>query len=467
MFVIVLMRRWPLALAFAALMLGVLAAPSFAATQTKSFDYPVDMNPFEVEQESAIQYLEGVEGYITGMSVDVVNPDGTQVPIDRVMLHHIVFAQLGKQHPGCKTITQFDNKSTLPAAGEPMYAAGEERQVMALPEGYGYPVAKDAPIYMVWMLMNHRGVKDNASIRYTVTWEDDPQAKQLKPVRPLWMDVANCKADPVYDVPGGGKAGSIDERRYDLIAPESGRIVAGGGHVHGGGIATKITQPACENREVMTSKPAWGMPDHSFYKVRPILHEPGPISMSGWLSKEGFPVQAGQRIRLTSQYDNSRPHTRVMGINVVYFAPGEVNEACAPPPTDGVNIQAADLRNEPYRTKTPKFTVPLTGVNSKGRAVSISRPPGKTRTVKSGTTIQARDSYFSIPNVAVKRGSKLTWRFGTPTLHNVTVANGPRGFASDNLNDGRKFTVKFKVPGTYRLMCTIHPVGMTQTVTVR
>ena len=87
--------------------------------------------------------------------------------------------------------------------------------------------------------------------------------------------------------------------------------------------------------------------------------------------------------------------------------------------------------------------------------------------MKSRATINARDSYYSIPNVQVKKGSQLSWSFATPTLHNVTLANGPRGFSSGNLNDGRKFKMKFKVPGTYRLMCTLHPVGMTQTVTVR
>lgn len=457
------MRRWPLAVALAALMLGVLAVPSFAAVQTKSFDYPVEVDPFEVEQARALVAPE-VDGYITNMSVDIVNPDGTQVPINRVMLHHIVFARIGVQHPGCQEITDFDSKSKFFAAGEPFYAAGEERQVMALPQGYGYRVSKDDRWFMTWMLMNHRGAKDNAQIRYTVTWED---TEQLKPVRPLWMDAVNCKADPVYNVPGGGKAGSTHERTYDLAAPESGRIVAGGGHLHGGGKEVAISQPSCGNREILSSKPAWGMPDHPFYTVRPILHEPGPVSMTGWLSGQGFPVQKGQPIRLTSRYDNALPHTRVMGIAVVYLAPGEVGEPCGPAPTDAVEIQPADVRGEPYRTKTPRFTVPLTGVNSKGKAVSIDRPPGKTRALKSGATIKVRDSYFSIPNSSMRKGSKLSWQFGTPTLHNVTLANGPRGFASDNLNDGRRFDVKFKVPGTYRLMCTLHPIGMTQTVTVR
>ena len=428
------MRRWPLAFAVAGLLLALFATPAMAESVTKSFDHPVSMDPFEVEQAATVQN-PGIEGFITRMSVDVVNPDGTQVPINRVMLHHIVFAKLGVKHPSCDTITAFDEKTKLPGAGEPMYAAGEERQVLELPPGYGYRMSANDPLYMVWMLMNHRGVKDDVMIRYTITYETDPNAG-IKPVKPIWMDVVNCKADPVYDVPGGG-------------------------------IETEISQPACSNREIMTSKPAWGMPDHPFYTVRPILHEPGPISMSGWLSAQGFPVKAGQKIRLTSRYDNERPHTRVMGINMVYLAPGEVTEDCAPPPTDGQYFQAAELRGEQFRTKTPKFTVPLTGVNSKGKAVSISRPPGKTRTVKSGATVKAKDSFFSIPNVALRKGGKLNWQFASPTLHNVTLANGPRGFSSGNLNDGRKFNMKFKVPGTYRLMCTLHPVGMTQTVTVR
>ena len=34
-----------------------------------------------------------VDGHITDMQVDVVNKDGTQVPISRLMLHHIVFLE--------------------------------------------------------------------------------------------------------------------------------------------------------------------------------------------------------------------------------------------------------------------------------------------------------------------------------------------------------------------------------------
>jgi len=48
-------------------------------------------------------------------------------------------------------------------------------------------------------------------------------------------------------------------------------------------------------------------------------------------------------------------------------------------------------------------------------------------TVKSGSTIDAVDTYFTKANVAVTQGATLNWDFAPATLHNVTLANGPRG----------------------------------------
>ena len=49
----------------------------------------------------------------------------------------------------------------------------------------------------------------------------------------------------------------------------------------------------------------------------------------------------------------------------------------------------------------------------------------------------------------------------------MTLANGPRGFSSVNLDGGRKYNFHFKTPGTYRIFCALHPIEMTETVTVR
>jgi plastocyanin len=446
------------------------AAPASAKTHTKSFKYPVTMDPYEVRQSINIVDRPNVDGFITAMSVNVVNANNTPVPIRRLMLHHIVFATVAtRPNTACPTFTGFDNRA-LPYGSntEIFYGNGEERNVLALPKGYGYQIYKTAPQYskwgMVWMFMNHRGVTDHAFIRYTVTWDD---AKDLTPVHPYWLDVRNCHADPVYDVPGGGKKGSTYKQTYDYTMPESGRVVAGGGHVHGGAKNLTVTEPDCSNRTVLKSKPAWGMPDHPFYNVRPILHEPGPISMSGMLTQKGYPIAKGQRLRLYSNYDGERPHTRVMGISMVYVAPDESVKGCQKPPDDIIKVQPAKLRGEQFRTKPPKFTVPLTGIDKNGNAVEIKRPPGKTVAANSGDTINVGSYFFGPPNVSVPQGSTLNWKFLKDTLHNVTLANGPRGFSSPNLNDGRGFKFKFKKAGTYRIFCALHPTRMSETVTVK
>jgi plastocyanin len=70
--------------------------------------------------------------------------------------------------------------------------------------------------------------------------------------------------------------------------------------------------------------------------------------------------------------------------------------------------------------------------------------------------------------VSLKRGASLNWLFKSPTdLHNVTLANGPRGFASPNQSNKAKFSYRFKQRGKYQIFCALHPVSMTETVTVK
>jgi hypothetical protein len=197
--------------------------------------------------------------------------------------------------------------------------------------------------------MNHRASADHALIHYEVTVDTNP----LTAVKPFWLDVRDCRADPIYNIPSvapkvkkkhkraGSKASSAASKRgkvklkkgwkpgsrpttneaRDYLFLESGRIVAGAGHVHGGAVGLRLTEPGCGNRQIADSDPTWGLPDHPFYNVRPVLHEPGPINMSAFRSTTGLPVDAGETIRLNSIYDNSLPHVRVMGIMILYLAP--------------------------------------------------------------------------------------------------------------------------------------------------
>ena len=470
------MTRARLILLACMLSFGILAAPAAAqppsgscnltgtqgTKQTYDCRYgPITVAPFQVLTKEIQLGMPkpDVNGHVTNMETDVVDANGTPIPIRRLMLHHIVFANLGTPDRTCGNFTMWDSMTQIPAAAERFYAAGEERARMALPDGYGYPLKKQDDWLVTYMFMNHRSRTDSAYIGYRVTVET---RSDVTPVEPYWLDVENCKVDPVYDVAGGKRRGGRDTQRMTWNVPKGGRIVGAGGHVHGGGQALALRRPRCAtNAELYTSRPTWGGPRHPFYRVRPVLHEPGPINMSGFSSAAGIPVAAGERVVLESRYDARLPHTRVMGIMILFMAPdASVTERCAPRPDDLAELPAPAGRRAP-----PPFTVPIVGRRG-GRAVNIDAPPGRRARLGRRGTIEVGDLFFRRPNVSVPAGGTLTWRFEGSSLHNVTLANGPRGFSSPNLSQGRTYRKKLTVPGVYRLFCGLHPVDMTATVRV-
>jgi plastocyanin len=457
------------------------APAASAATETFTGYVPTGtIGPYEVKQ--AVDFpvpSPPTGGYITKMETDIVSVGSDEpVPISRLMLHHIVFASIGKPDSTChgQGFLGFDSRPD-PLAAVPIqrfYAAGEERAKLSLPDGYGYENAANAPWGMTYMVMNHRNVPDEARIKYTVTYETAPYDGGTPPigVTPWWLDVKDCRADPIYNVPGAKNRKKAKKKKpkhvfsRDYTIPGGGRIVGGAGHVHGGAYRLTVTQPDCDNREIAASNPTWGKPDHPFYTVRPVLHEPGPINMSAFQSKQGIPVGAGGKLRLNSIYDNSRPHTRVMGIFVLFIAPPEPGpppQSCDPVPGD-VQTFATD---QPGRTGPIPYKIPLTGLNAAGEAITIKKPPGKLKAAKAGAVVTVGDRFFDKKNLRVNRGSKLKYLFSSGELHNLTLADGPLGIGSDNLNGNRIYTQKFTRSGTYKFFCGLHPVQMTQRVVVK
>ena len=252
-----------------------------------------------------------VDGYVTGMSADVVDESGVSVPISSVMLHHVVFAKLGAPDATCSHFVDYDGRAVT-ASVQRFYAEGEERSTLPLPAGYGYPNKAPDRWGLVYMLMNHKPAARTVYVQYTVRYTT---GETLTPVRPYWLDVRNCRADPIFDVPGGGALFSTYSRSADFTMPESGRIVAAGGHLHGGGLRLELSDRSCGTR-LFTSEPTWGLP-----VVKPIIHEPGPKHMTTLSTANGIPVAAGDKLRMTATYENSLPHSRVMGIMMFYLAP--------------------------------------------------------------------------------------------------------------------------------------------------
>jgi plastocyanin len=440
--------------ALAALVLaGALAAPAQAATRTYTLRYgPVSMGNFNVAFPKAAVKAPRVDGYITRMTVGLADARGRRITIRDVMLHHVVFhrrARLARRGP-CSS-----------RGGEPIYGTGEENQALRLPPGYGYRIRRGDRWRVTAMLMSHSVRPRKAYIRYRVTVAT---GVRLTPVRPFWVRANGCGKQVSYPVHGGGPPGSTTRRTSLWRVPFDGRIVAVGGHLHGGARNLTLSQPRCRGRRLLDTAPRYGMPDHLYYRARPILHEPGPIDTRYFLSRTGIPVRRGERLRITGAYEGTRPHPRVMAIMHVYLAADRgVPRRCTPLPGDRRQL----VKHRRVRTEPPLVRVPLNRVTPNGRTRVVVTPPTGARRLRSGATIELRDVRFRPAHVSVRVGAKLTWRFSDAIAHNVLLAGGPALVGTPTLRRGATWTTQFRVPGRYELFCYLHPMTMHEVVEVR
>ena len=109
--------------------------------------------------------------------------------------------------------------------------------------------------------------------------------RPVTPVKPYWLSVIPCSPDPQWSVPGRGSKEYRRSREFEM--PAAGRIVAVGGHLHGGANELILSQPQCGHRTLVSSQPAYAPADDKLYAVRPLLHEPDPKSISWWQSRDG------------------------------------------------------------------------------------------------------------------------------------------------------------------------------------
>jgi plastocyanin len=246
--------------------------------------------------------------------------------------------------------------------------------------------------------------------------------------------------------------------------PAGGRIVAVGGHLHGGSQSISLTQSRCGGRTLVTSRPTYGQPDNPVYQVKPLLHEPDPLNLSWWQSASGIPVRKGEVLRVSSRYRNDYPYMRVMGIVHVYIAHGKApgSDACGALPSDAQTLGA----NFVGRSAPPHMELTLAEMGGDGYAHPWDGPPPPTRSFAGDANIKESGYRFSPGNLSIPAGRSLVWRFGDKDLHDATLAVGPRGFSSPPMWGG-KFKQRFNLPGTYRIYCSLHPIEMQQVVTVR
>jgi plastocyanin len=313
------------------------------------------------------------------------------------------------------------------------------------------------------MVMNHQAGARSAWLEYRVTVDPSPG---VAAVVPHWLSVLTCaeSPDPQYTVPGGGAPGSSHVKSRVWTLRTGGRIVAVGGHLHGGGRSLTLTRPDCAERGIVATEPTYAAADDPLYAVTPLLHEPDPKHISWAQTATGWRVPTGARVRVTAAYDAERPHMRVMGIAHVYVAPSApASDPCAAPPGD-VEVLGPGFAG---RREPPAVALTLATAGRDGLARPISRPAGPVRRLDRDARVRVDHFAFDRPNLSIPRGRRVTWRFGGATRHDATLAAGPVGFASPSGRNGTRWSRRFDTPGEYRIYCSIHPVFMSQYVRVR
>ena len=185
--------------------------------------------------------------------------------------------------------------------------------------------------------------------------------------------------------------------------PEAGRIVAVGGHLHGG--ANELDpQPAglrAPHARVATSR-STRPPSDRLYAVRPLLHEPDPKSHQLVAVGDGLRVpqgRAAQGHRGLRQHapahagDGDQPRLRRAA------APGHAGRRAAPPPRRTRSRARRRVRRRAHEAaRGAAHAVPRRqGRRARGRPPARDGPP---RTVKGrAATVTVRDFAFSSTNL--------------------------------------------------------------------
>jgi plastocyanin len=265
-----------------------------------------------------------------------------------------------------------------------------------------------------------------------------------------------------YFINGGGPPGSTNLESFDWKVPYDLKIVAAGGHLHAGARDMWLSQPVCSNRRLLDNRPAFGMPEHIYYRARPILHEPGPVDTRYFLSRQGVAISRGEVIRVNATYAADWPRT-VMAVMHVYVARVRHRPSgCAPLPADGTELS----KPGPTRVEVPPITVPLTGLDTRGHTYTIENLPEPATPLVDGAQIKVADDGFHPAHISLQGPASLAWASVGSVFHNVRLADGPRVIATPTLTPGRTWPTAFTSPGRYKLFCTWHPMTMHAVVDV-
>ncbi|WP_156870157.1 hypothetical protein [Sporichthya polymorpha] len=260
--------------------------------------------------------------FITAIEPRFVTADGQRADMSKgLMLHHVVITE-----PGATDVTC--GRNGVGALGRRLFAAGDERTPIRLPDGFGFRV-QPGPWAGIIEMMNH---SDTPQVVFfeTVVHHVPASTPGMKPVTPVWLDAANCGTSE-FAVPAGKSA-----TPWTWTSSLTGRIVAAGGHVHAGGVGLTLDNVTTDQR-ICSSRAGYGTGAMEGMISR--------MSTCSWDSLGA--LHAGDELLLTSLYHAHEAMNDVMGIMLI-----AVHE------TDDVD---GGTRAPEWMRRTPQTHVPGSG----------------------------------------------------------------------------------------------------------
>ena len=280
--------------------------PSYCLETGKG--YRCTIGPFDVAAGERLEVMTGVaapseSGYITSARPRLVDGEGRRIAHHMVHLHHAAWLN---PHEDDLTCDSYDGG--FPDY-ERFFAAGKELTDVVLPKGFGYlwdpgisqPYTQSSPW---WAFVAHLDGMHGSSevyVQLDLGFVPEDEARRMKRIRPVWLDVRNCSSEPVYTVKKGSGSGGVHRERWAYRMPIGGRFVFLGGHLHDGGLKLTLSSGG---RHLFTSRALYGIRGDPWFLTG--------MTTDTW--SRGPRVRNGERLTLTSVYDSSRTWRDVMGI---------------------------------------------------------------------------------------------------------------------------------------------------------
>jgi len=419
------------------------------------------------------------DGYVTRLKSNFVGEDGvTPPPVEQVHIHHGVFLNLSARD------------TTWPNLPERIFAFAEEKTTGTLPAPYGFHIGAGDVWAINYMVHNETPATRVVYITYDVDFvpKASPAGLTMKTAFPVWLDVQNGKAYPVFDVhQGAGRDGRFTypddqpsaygdgPKLNDWTADRDMTLVATAGHVHPGGLWTDLNVV----RDGRTA--------HAFRSNANYFDPGGPVSwdmaMDYTQPDWRVGVRKGDVLRLSATYDTTRASWyEDMGIMLVFATDG----ASGPDPF----THKVDTAGTPTHGHLPEDG------NHGGQSTGLPDPAklADGQTIDNGVAIAnfvympgdlSQATGFENPPTVAKGQSLRFGNFDSAAsiLHTVTacrqpcngvtgvsypLANGPVRFDSGQLGYGPGgatpaaqradwYTPGDLQPGTYTYFCRVHP----------